>query len=124
VLSTNRQSPFPRREPVDIAVVTDRTVYLLLDLLEKYTITVTPLDLFWGDETFCNGVVILPEEHNKRLATSKVMLTTAQFGIVTMKATFEKLPAEGCCILGIFISGKPSGRSGWRRWLGCNNFWC
>jgi DegV family protein with EDD domain len=37
------------------------------------------------------------------------MPTTSQVAIVTMKATFEKLLAEGYCVLGIFISAKLSG---------------
>ena len=65
--------------------------------------------LIWGDETFLDGVDILPDEFYKRLATSKVMPTTSQVAIVTMKAAFEKLLAEGYYVLGIFISAKLSG---------------
>jgi len=92
-----------------VAVVTDSTAYLPPDLVEKYSITVTPQVLIWGDETFLDGVDILPDEFYKRLATSKVMPTTSQVAIVTMKASFEKLLAEGYHVLGIFISANLSG---------------
>ncbi len=92
-----------------VAVVTDSSAYLPPDILEKYNITVAPQVLIWGDETFLDGVDILPVEFYKRLATSKVMPTTSQVAIVTMKAAFEKLLSEGYCVLGIFISAKLSG---------------
>jgi len=92
-----------------VAVVTDSTAYLPPDLVEKYNITVTPLELIWGDETFHDGVDILPDEFYRRLATSKIMPTTSQVAAQPMKVTFEKLLAEGSSILGIFISSHLSG---------------
>jgi fatty acid-binding protein DegV len=41
-------------------VVIGRTAYLPPDFIKKYDITVTPLRLIWGEEAFCDGVVILP----------------------------------------------------------------
>ncbi|MGD0707992.1 MAG: DegV family protein [Anaerolineaceae bacterium] len=92
-----------------VAVVTDSTAYLPPDLLEKYNITVSPLQLIWGNETFYDGVDILPDEFYKRMATSKTMPTTSQVSIATHKASFEKLLDEGYNVLGIFMSGKLSG---------------
>jgi DegV family protein with EDD domain len=92
-----------------VAVVTDSSAYMPSDILEKYNITVTPQGLIWGNETFLDGVDILPDEFYKRLATSKIMPTTSQVAIGTMKTAFEKLLTEGYSILGIFMSGKLSG---------------
>ncbi len=92
-----------------VAIVTDSTAYIPDDLLERYSIAVTPQILIWGDETFQDGVDILPDEFYKRLRTAKVMPTTSQVAIVTMKATFEKLLEAGYDVLGIFISAKLSG---------------
>ena len=92
-----------------VAVVTDSTAYLPSDLLKKYNITVTPLSLIWGNETFYDGVDILPDEFYKRLATSKTMPTTSQVSIATHKGAFEKLLDEGYNVLGIFMSAKLSG---------------
>jgi DegV family protein with EDD domain len=92
-----------------VALVTDSTAYIPDDLTKKYAITVTPQILIWGDETFQDGVDIQPNEFYKKLETAKIMPTTSQVAIVTMKETFEKLLADGCDVLGIFISAKLSG---------------
>lgn len=91
------------------ALVTDSTAYLPSDLLEKYKIVVTPQVLIWGEETFHDGVDILPEEFYKRLETAKVMPTTSQVSIVTMKDTFEKLLDSGYDVLCVFLSAQLSG---------------
>jgi fatty acid kinase fatty acid binding subunit len=92
-----------------VAVVTDSTAYLPSDELKKYSITVTPQILIWGDETFQDGVDIQPDEFYRKLKTAKIMPTTSQVAIVTMKSAFEKLLEAGYDILGIFISAKLSG---------------
>ncbi len=92
-----------------VAIVTDSTAYLPNDLLKEYSITVTPQILIWGDETFQDGVDIQPNEFYRKLETAKIMPTTSQVAIVTMKATFEKLLEAGYDVLGIFLSAKLSG---------------
>jgi DegV family protein with EDD domain len=92
-----------------VAIVTDSTAYLPGDVLEKYSITVTPQILIWGNETFQDGVDIQPDEFYRKLKTSKIMPTTSQVAIVTMKAAFEKLIEAGYDVLGIFLSAKLSG---------------
>lgn len=92
-----------------VAVITDSTAYIPDALLKAHQITVVPQVLIWGDETFSDGVNIMPDEFYKRLETAKVMPTTSQVAIVDMKAAFEKLLESGCDVLGIFISSKLSG---------------
>jgi DegV family protein with EDD domain len=92
-----------------VAIITDSTAYLPNEVLKKYSITVTPQILIWGDETFQDGVDILPNEFYKKLETAKIMPTTSQVAIVTMKTTFETLLEAGYDVLGIFISAKLSG---------------
>lgn len=92
-----------------VAVLTDSTAYIPTDLLKAHNIHTVPQVLIWGEETFRDGVDILPEEFYRRLATAKVMPTTSQVSIVTMKEAFEKLLGEGYDVLGIFISSKLSG---------------
>jgi DegV family protein with EDD domain len=92
-----------------VAIVTDSTAYLPVEVLKKYSITVTPQILIWGDETFQDGVDIQPDDFYKRLETAKIMPTTSQVAIVTMKTTFEQLLEAGYDILGIFLSAKLSG---------------
>ncbi len=92
-----------------IAIVTDSTAYIPSDLVQKYNLTVTPQVLIWGEETFQDGVDIQPDEFYARLKTAKVMPTTSQVSITTMKSTFESLVEKGYDVLGIFISTKLSG---------------
>ncbi|HBG75256.1 MAG: hypothetical protein A2X25_12600 [Chloroflexi bacterium GWB2_49_20] len=92
-----------------VAVVTDSTAYLPGDLLSKYNITSIPQVLIWGEETFQDGVNILPDEFYKRLGTTKVMPSTSQISPMTMKIVFEKLLGEGYDVCGIFLSSKLSG---------------
>jgi DegV family protein with EDD domain len=92
-----------------VAIVTDSTAYIPDDILKEYRITVTPQILIWGEETYQDGVDILPSEFYKKLTTAKVMPTTSQVAIVTMKSTFENLLEAGYDVLGIFLSAKLSG---------------
>jgi DegV family protein with EDD domain len=93
----------------EVAIITDSTAYIPNELITQYAISVTPQILIWGDETFLDGVDIQPNEFYQKLKTSKVMPTTSQVAIVTMKSTFEQILEQGKDVLGIFISAKLSG---------------
>ncbi len=92
-----------------VAIVTDSTAYLPPDMLEKHHITALPQILIWGEEHFRDGMDIQPDEFYKRLENSKVMPTTSQVSIMTMKDTFESLLQKGYDVIGIFLSAKLSG---------------
>lgn len=92
-----------------VVIVTDSTAYLPVELLTKYNITTVPQVLIWGDETFRDGIDILPDEFYRRLKTAKVMPSTSQVSPMTMKTVFEKLLSDGYEICGIFLSSKLSG---------------
>jgi DegV family protein with EDD domain len=92
-----------------VAIITDSTAYLPDDLIHELSIHVVPQVLIWGDQTFQDGVDILPDEFYKRLSSAKVMPSTSQVAIVDMRAVYEKLLDEGHDVLGIFISAKLSG---------------
>jgi DegV family protein with EDD domain len=92
-----------------VAIITDSTAYIPTETVKQFGITVTPQILIWGEETFQDGVDIQPDDFYKRLATAKVMPTTSQVAIVTMKDTYEKLLEKGYDILSIHLSAKLSG---------------
>jgi DegV family protein with EDD domain len=92
-----------------VAIVTDSTAYIPNNLLREYNITVTPQIVIWGEETFRDGIDILPDEFYKRLEKAKIMPTTSQVSIVAMKSAFEGLVEQGYDVLGIFLSSKLSG---------------
>jgi len=92
-----------------VAIVTDSTAYIPEMLLKELDITVVPLNLIWGEESFEDGVDIMPNEFYRRLANSKSFPTTSQPSILSMKNKFEDLVSRGFDVLGIFISSKLSG---------------
>jgi len=92
-----------------IAIVTDSTAYIPPDLVEKYNLTVAPQVLIWGEETYQDGVDIQPDEFYERLKSAKVMPTTSQVSIASMKTIFEDLVEKDYDVLGIFLSAKLSG---------------
>jgi DegV family protein with EDD domain len=92
-----------------IALVTDSTAYIPAEFVKKYNITVTPQVLIWGEQTFQDGVDIMPDEFYSRLRGAKVLPTTSQVSIVTMQSAFQTLVDKGFDVLGIFVSSKLSG---------------
>lgn len=92
-----------------IALITDSTAYIPQELLQQYNITVLPQQLIWGNETFADGVDILPTTFYQRLQTSKEMPTTSQVSPGLFKQAYEKLLAQGNQVLAILISSKLSG---------------
>ncbi len=92
-----------------IAIVTDSTAYLPVEYLQKYNITVVPLAVIWGNQTYEDGVNIQPDEFYTRLSTSKILPTTSQATIYNMHKAFTELLDQGYDVLGAFISSKLSG---------------
>ena len=92
-----------------VAVITDSTAYIPDDLVAKHELTILPLEVIWGEETFKDGVDILPSEFYTRLQSAKVMPSTSQVTIPYMREAFERLVAEDYDVFGIFISEGLSG---------------
>jgi DegV family protein with EDD domain len=92
-----------------VAIVTDSTAYLPNELIKKYNISIVPLILIWGDETFEDGVTMMPQDFYRRLPDSKVIPTTSQATIPSMQKAFSNLIEQGFDVLGIFLSSKLSG---------------
>ena len=92
-----------------VVIVTDSTAYIPSDLLNKYNIQVAPQILIWGEETFADGVDILPTEFYARLKNAKVMPSTSQVTPGTFIKIFTELLDKDYHILAILISDKLSG---------------
>jgi DegV family protein with EDD domain len=91
------------------AIVTDSTAYIPEDICKKLDITVVPLSVIWGEETYFDGVTIKPAEFYTRLATAKVMPSTSQATPAGMHKAFADLLEQGYDVMGVFISEKLSG---------------
>jgi DegV family protein with EDD domain len=92
-----------------VAIVTDSTAYLPQEQIKKYSISITPLSVIWGEEVYQDGVDILPEEVYTRLANSKTMPTTSQVTPGVMQEIFQSLLDQGYDVLGLFLSSRISG---------------
>ncbi len=92
-----------------VAIVTDSTAYILAELAKQLNISVVPLILIWGEESFEDGVEMLPEDFYRRMANSREIPTTSQATMLSMKNAFEDLLEKGNEVLGIFISSRLSG---------------
>jgi len=92
-----------------VTVITDSTAYLPQDLVEKYGITVCPQVLIWGEETFEDGIDIMPDEFYKRLSTATVMPSTSQVTPAYFTKVYKEQQAQGNEMLAVLVSTKLSG---------------
>ena len=92
-----------------VAIVTDSTAYIPQDLVNQYNIQVAPQILIWGQETFQDGVDILPSEYYARLKNAKVMPSTSQVTPGTFHKIFSDLIEKEYQVLAILVSNRLSG---------------
>jgi len=92
-----------------IAVVTDSTAYLPLELVAQYGIRVMPLRLVCGDETFWDGMTMDLPTFYARLSRSRDIPTTSQPPSGVFADLFAEMAHNADGIVGVFISTKLSG---------------
>ena len=61
-----------------VRVVTDSTADLPPDLAAEHGITVVPLNLHFGQETYLDGIDITPDQFYQRLTSGAQLPTTSQ----------------------------------------------
>lgn len=90
---------------MDIGIVTDSTCDLPAEIVGQYEITVVPLNINIGDETFLDGVNLSREEFYAQLPNYNPVPKTAAPGPEIFQRTYERLADEGRkAILSIHIS--------------------
>jgi DegV family protein with EDD domain len=94
-----------------VHVVTDSTADLPAGLVEAegLDITIVPLNVHFGAETFRDKIDLTNEEFFRRLATSPVLPTTSQPAVGDFEAAYRRLAADGGPIVSIHISSRLSG---------------
>ena len=95
-----------------VKVVTDSTADLPAELAAALGITVVPLHVHFGEETFEDGVTISNDEFYRRLTSGSVLPKTSAPSAGTFAAEYERLAAETDEILSIRISSKLSATYG------------
>lgn len=92
-----------------VAIVTDSTIHLPQEFIDKYVIKVAHAVVIWGDEELVDDVDITPNQFYERLSKAKVMPTTSQPSPAACKKIFDEYLAEGYDILCMPISDQLSG---------------
>lgn len=95
-----------------IAFVTDSTAGIPKDQVEKYRITVVPLQVIFGTEEFQDGVDLTSVDFFKRLRESKQLPTTSQPSVAAFEEAYKALldDPEVDSIISIHLSPRlPSG---------------
>jgi DegV family protein with EDD domain len=93
---------------MSIAVVTDSTSDLPVDIAEQHGISVVPLNLHIEDETFLDGVTISADELYRRLPDQKVIPKTSAPSVGSFVEMYEKLGESHDQIISIHLSSKLS----------------
>lgn len=93
----------------NVMIVTDSTAYIPQELVDALPIRIVPQTLVWDQETFQDGIDILPEAFYERLKTARVMPTTAQVSPKTFFNTFQELLDQGYQVLAVLVAEPLSG---------------
>lgn len=92
------------------AVVTDSTADIPSELIEKYNITVVPLSVIFGNESYKeDGKEITIEQFYQKLKQSKMLPKTAQPSPGDFYETYSRLLKDADNVVSIHISKKMSG---------------
>lgn len=77
-----------------IHIVTDSTSDIPLDLARALNITVTPVHVIFGEESFDDGVTITREAFYRRLKTSSILPTTSTPSAGEFAEVYQRLGGE------------------------------
>ena len=92
-----------------IKVVTDSSVQLTPEEIDKYDITVVPLTITIDGKTYTDGIDISREEFVKKMDASEELPKTSQPSIGIFEKVFKELTADGSQVVGIFLARSLSG---------------
>jgi DegV family protein with EDD domain len=93
-----------------IALVTDSTNDLPLELREKYGILVVPLTIVWGGNQYQDGIDLKPDEFYRRLVNDPDSPSTSQPSPADFLKVFKQVEEEGASeIVAVLISSAMSG---------------
>jgi DegV family protein with EDD domain len=103
----HRRLAHEERRPV--AVVTDSSADLSDTVLDRHRITLIPLQVLFGDETFRDRVELKPEEFYRRLRAAKDLPTTSQPTPGEFVRVFRDVLQEADEIVAVLLSAGLSG---------------
>jgi len=92
-----------------IKIVSDSTCDLPADWLREYDITVVPINIQFGTETYYEGVTIDPSTFYKMIEETGIFPTTSQPSVGEFAQVYRRLAKDADSILSIHVTGKLSG---------------
>jgi DegV family protein with EDD domain len=92
-----------------VKIVTDSVADIPSDIVQELGITVIPVLLRFGEETYRDGIDITTDQFYKRLVSSRVMPVTSAPSLDMFLRIYSRLGEETDEILAIFLSSKLSG---------------
>src|SRR3990172_11940025 len=95
-----------------VAVVTDGTSDLPSDIAQAKNITVVPLNVHFGDQTYQAPGDLTTDEFFRRLAESRALPTTSQPSVGMFAQAYTHLCQTHEAVVSIHISSKLSGTYG------------
>jgi DegV family protein with EDD domain len=92
-----------------VKIITDSVADIPSDIIEELGISVVPVLVRFGEETYRDGIDITNDEFYAKLVSSKVMPTTSVPSLDLFARTYARLAEETDEILVIMLSAKLSG---------------
>ncbi len=92
-----------------VKIITDSLGDVPADLVKQLDITVIPIHVLFGTESFQDGVDLTSEQFYSRLVSSKTLPTTAVPALGTFIDIYDKVPEDFNDIIVLTISHKLSG---------------
>ncbi|MDG5470572.1 DegV family protein [Jeotgalibacillus sp. ET6] len=92
-----------------VKIVTDSTVDLKEEIVEKYNITIVPLTLSIDGRSYVDRVEITPQEFLDKMRVSKELPKSSQPSAGAFKEMYDELGSDGSSIISIHMTGNMSG---------------
>ena len=92
-----------------VRIITDGTSDMSAQRGQELNVHVMPMRVFFGQESFLDGVDITREEFFARLASGGELPTTSQLNPEDFLEVFQKYVDQGDQVVGIFLSSELSG---------------
>jgi DegV family protein with EDD domain len=92
-----------------VVLVTDSTADIPLEVREALGISMVPLKVIFGDETFLDSITLQPTQFYEKLISYSGLATTSQPSPADFYEVYKKLTDQGHSVISIQVSGAMSG---------------
>jgi DegV family protein with EDD domain len=92
-----------------VVLVTDSTADIPLEIREKLGISMVPLKVNFGEQTYLDNITLQPGQFYEKLTSFDGLATTSQPSPADFFEVYKKLTDEGHCVISIQLSAALSG---------------